>query len=191
MSRRTQILLVLICFQRCIEAFLGNYGTALYKSRNEQGITPVSRYSRSKINNRQQRNADRTFIITFDLLAELTDSQASLTREVISSPSKSVNLLNMIKLTAKLEDAIPRGCRLYQYVMRAKSLDIENARQVCEFIVELFQGETDSICNLLSSHPRILRRSVTNQLIPTVEFLEELYGKRTMHMVRHNYFTMC
>ena len=90
-------------------------------------------------------------------------------------------ILQTIEQLASMKEPIPRGERLYQYVMHAKNrLHLENLRRVLQFLNDIFSKNSEAIQDVLSLHPRILRRSVENQLKPTVKFLRDLYGDEMM-----------
>lgn len=67
--------------------------------------------------------------------------------------------------------------RLYQYIMRAR-LQVDNVQQVLQFLNTLFPTNPETISEILTVHPRILRRSVEYQLQPVVKFLRNLYGEQ-------------
>jgi hypothetical protein len=75
-----------------------------------------------------------------------------------------------------------RTSRLYQYIMRAR-LHEENVKQVLQFLNTLFPTNPSTISEILTFHPRILRRSVEYQLQPVVKFLRNLYGEPLFHEV--------
>jgi hypothetical protein len=66
--------------------------------------------------------------------------------------------------------------RLYQYIMRAR-IQVENVKHVLQFLNDLFPDNPSTISEILTLHPRILRRSVEHQLQPVVKFLHTLYGE--------------
>jgi hypothetical protein len=75
-----------------------------------------------------------------------------------------------------------RTSRLYQYIMRAR-LHEDNVKQVLQFLNTLFPTNPSTISEILTFHPRILRRSVEYQLQPVVKFLRNLYGEQLFHEV--------
>jgi hypothetical protein len=113
----------------------------------------------------------------------LEESESSFWRQKSNTP-KSVQILQTIESLTKMDHPIPRGGRLYQYVMHSKKLQIDNVGEVSSFLLRLFDEDREMANEVLCLYPRILRRSVETQLQPTLSLLEQLYGAQTMHTVR-------
>jgi len=73
-----------------------------------------------------------------------------------------------------------RSDRLRNFLYQAKGaktvLEYRNVREIVGFLDKEFQNDS-LVLNILFTSPRILRKSVNNQLKPAVQFLVGLYGK--------------
>ncbi|CAB9522122.1 mTERF [Seminavis robusta] len=81
----------------------------------------------------------------------------------------------------------PQWSKTKNYLYNQRDLTDDQVGKVLHFLNDVLKDDIDLVCSVIQSNPRILRKSVDHYLIPTAQFLQNLYGSELFcEAVRRN-----